>query len=43
MKTKFKIIIGFSIPMIIFGIFVLLIANNVNQMLSNSERWMVEL
>jgi len=43
MKTKFKIIIGVSIPLIIFGIFVLLIAINVSHMLENSERWMVEL
>ena len=43
MKSRTKIIIGISIPLILFGIFVLLIANNVSQMLSNSERWMVEL
>ena len=43
MKTKFKIIIGVSIPLIIFGIFVFLIAINVSHMLENSERWMVEL
>ena len=43
MKTKFKIIIGISIPVILFGIFVLLIAINVSHMLENSERWMVEL
>ena len=43
MKTRYKIIIGISIPLALFGIFVLLIANNVNHMLENSERWMVEL
>ena len=43
MKTKFKIIIGISIPLVLFGIFVLLIAINVSHMLENSERWMVEL
>lgn len=43
MKTKFKIIIGISIPLIIIGIFVLLIAINVSHMLENSERWMIEL
>ena len=43
MKSRTKIIIGISIPMILFGIFVLLIAINVSHMLSNSERWMVEL
>ncbi len=43
MKTKFKIIIGISVPLIIFGILVLVIANNVSQMFANSERWMIEL
>jgi preprotein translocase subunit SecF len=43
MKTRYKIIIGISIPLIIIGIFVLLIAINVSHMLENSERWMVEL
>ena len=43
MKTRYKIIIGISIPTIFFGIFVLLIAINVSNMLENSERWMVEL
>ena len=43
MKTRYKIIIGVSIPGVLFGIFVLLIAINVIHMLENSERWMVEL
>jgi len=43
MKTRFKIIISISIPLVLFGIFVLLIAINVSHMLENSERWMVEL
>lgn len=43
MKTRYKIIIGISIPVALFGIFVLLIAMNVSHMLENSERWMVEL
>ena len=43
MKTKYKIIIGISIPAVLFGIFVLLIAINVIHMLENSERWMIEL
>ena len=43
MKTRYKIIIGISIPLVLFGIFVLLIAINVSHMLENSERWMVEL
>ena len=43
MKTRYKIIVGISIPLILFGIFVLLIAVNVSQMLENSERWMIEL
>ena len=43
MKTRYKIIIGISIPLVLFGIFVLLIAINVSHMLQNSERWMVEL
>ncbi|WP_371503992.1 hypothetical protein [Nitrosopumilus adriaticus] len=43
MKTLYKITIGITIPLVLFGIFVLLIAINVNQMLENSERWMVEL
>ena len=43
MKTRYKIIIGVSIPLFLFGIFVLLIAINVSQILENSERWMIEL
>ena len=43
MKTRYKIIIGISIPLVLFGIFVMLIAINVSHMLENSERWMVEL
>jgi len=43
MKTRYKIIIGVSIPLVLFGIFVLLIAINVSHMLENSERWMIEL
>ena len=43
MKTRYKIIIGISIPLVLFGIFVLLIAINVSHMLENSERWMIEL
>jgi len=43
MKTRFKIIISISIPLVLFGIFVLLIAINVSHMLENSERWMVKL
>lgn len=43
MKARYKIIIGVSIPTIMFGIFVLLIAISVNQQLENTERWMVEL
>jgi hypothetical protein len=43
LKTRYKIIIGISIPVALFGIFVLLIAMNVSHMLENSERWMVEL
>lgn len=43
MKTRYKIIVGISIPLALFGIFVLLVAINVSHMLENSERWMVEL
>ena len=43
MKTRYKIIICISIPVVLFGIFVLLIAINVSHMLENTERWMVEL
>jgi hypothetical protein len=43
MRTRYIIIIGISIPLILFGIFVSLIAINVSQNLENSERWMVEL
>lgn len=43
MKSRYKIIIGISIPLVLFGIFVLLIAINVSHMLENSERWMFEL
>ena len=43
MKTIYKIIIGVSIPLVLFGIFVLLIAISVSQQLENTERWMVEL
>ena len=43
MKTRYKIIIGVSIPAALFVIFVLLIALNVTHMHENSERWMVEL
>ncbi|AJW70267.1 hypothetical protein [Nitrosopumilus adriaticus] len=43
MKTLYKITIGITIPLVLFGIFVLLIAINVSHMLENSERWMVEL
>lgn len=43
MKTRYKIIIGISIPLLLFGIFVLLVVINVSHMLENSERWMVEL
>lgn len=42
MKTRNQIIVGFSIPLALFGIFVLLIAINVSQQLENTERWMVE-
>lgn len=43
MKTRFLIIIGISIPLILFGILVLAVANNVSQMFSNSDLWMIEL
>ena len=43
MKTRHIIIIGVSIPVVFFGIFVLLIGIGVAHMLENSERWMVEL
>ena len=43
MRKRNMIIIGISIPLVIFGIFVLLIAINVSHMLENSERWMIEL
>ena len=43
MKTSYKIIIGISVPLVLFGILVLLIGNNVSQILANSDRWMVEL
>ena len=44
MKTRYKIIFGISISLVVlFGIFLLLIANNVSYMLENSERWMIEL
>ena len=43
MKTRHIIIIGVSIPVALFGIFVLLIGVGVVHMLENSERWMVEL
>lgn len=43
MKTLYKIIIGISIPLVLFGIFVLLIAINVSHQLENTERWMIEL
>ena len=43
MKTRYKIIIGISIPLVLFGIFTLLIAINVSHMLENTERWMVGL
>jgi len=43
MRTLYKIIIGVSIPLVLFGIFVLLIAISVSEQLENTERWMVEL
>jgi hypothetical protein len=43
MRKRYIIIIGISIPLVLFGIFVSLIAINVSQNLENSERWMVEL
>ena len=44
MKTRYIIIIiGVSIPAVLFGLFALVIAINVSNMLENSERWMVEL
>ena len=43
MKTRYIIIIGISIPVVLFGLFALVIAINVSNMLENSERWMVEL
>ena len=44
MKTRYIIIIiGVSIPAILFGLFALVIAINVSNMLENSERWMVKL
>lgn len=44
MKTRYMIIIiGVSIPAILFGLFALVIAINVSNMLENSERWMVKL
>ena len=44
MKTRYMIIIvSVSIPAILFGLFALVIAINVNNMLENSERWMVKL
>ena len=44
MKTRYIIIIiGVSIPAILFGLFALVIAINVSNMLENSERWMVKI
>ena len=44
MKTRYIIIIvGVSIPVVLFGLFALVIAINVGNMLENSERWMVKL
>lgn len=43
MKTSYKIIIGISIPLIIFGVMVIVIGNNLSQILENSDLWMVEL
>ena len=44
MKTRYLIIIiGASIPVVLFGLFVLVMAINVSNMLENSERWMVKL
>lgn len=43
MRTVHWIIIGVSIPVALFGIFVLAIAVNVIQMYDNSDTWMVEL
>ena len=45
MKTRYKVIIivGISIPVVLFGLFALVMAINVSNMLENSERWMVKL
>lgn len=43
MEKKYVIIIGVSIPLTLLGIFVLVIAVNIVQINSNSEKWMVEL
>jgi len=43
MKKIYWIIIGISIPLTLFGLFVLVIAINIIQINSDSDKWMVEL
>ena len=42
MRRKYWAIIGISVPLALFGIMVLVIADNLNQINSNSDKWMVE-
>ena len=43
MKKIYWVITGLSIPLILFGLFVLVIAINVYQTNADSDKWMVEL
>ena len=43
MKKTHVIIVGISIPLILLGLFVLVIAINIVQINSDSDKWMVEL
>jgi hypothetical protein len=43
MKKIYWVISGLSIPLILFGLFVLVIAINVYQINADSDKWMIEL
>ena len=43
MKKTYWIIIGISVPLALFGIFVLIITSMIIQINSDSDKWMVEL
>jgi len=42
-KIYLIIIIGLSIPLVLFGLFVMVIAINVVETNENSDKWMIEL